>query len=149
MEWVSGMDRDRKLPRFHRDTFVRQIRRHKASPDLDRTVVYYPGCYANFTDPALGWAVVGILERNGFRVLVPQHFCCGVASFAYGAKELARQYARQALKILGPLARERFPILVSCPSCGMALERDFPHLLPERDDAQLVAEQTMDVSDFL
>ncbi len=149
MEWVSGMDRERKLPRFHRDTFLRQYRRRSSSPALDRTVVYYPGCYANFTDPALGWAVVGILEHNGFQVLVPKHLCCGIAAFPYGAKELARQYARQALQIFGPLAREGYTILVSCPSCGMALERDFPHLLPESDDARLVAEQTKDVSDFL
>jgi glycerol-3-phosphate dehydrogenase subunit C len=149
MQWVSGMDRERKLPRFHRDTFLRQYRRRPSSPVSGRTVVYYPGCYANFTDPALGWAVVGVLERNGFQVLVPKHVCCGVASFPYGAKELARQYARQALNVLGPLARERYPILVSCPSCGMALERDFPHLLPENDDARLVARQTKDVSDFV
>jgi glycerol-3-phosphate dehydrogenase subunit C len=148
MEWVSGMDRERKLPRFHRDTFLRQYRR-PSSPASGRTVVYYPGCYTNFTDPTLGWAVVGVLERNGFQVLVPKHVCCGVASFPYGAKGLARQYARQALNVFGPLARERYPILVSCPSCGMALERDFPHLLPESDDARLVAEQTVDVSDFL
>jgi glycerol-3-phosphate dehydrogenase subunit C len=149
MEWVSGMDRERRLPRFHRDTFVRQYRRRPPSPTSDRTVVYYPGCYANFTDPALGWAVVGILERNGFQVLVPKHLCCGVASFPYGAKELALRYARQALETLGPLAREGATILVSCPSCGMALERDFPHLLPESDDARLVAEQTQDASEFL
>jgi glycerol-3-phosphate dehydrogenase subunit C len=149
VEWVSGMDRERKLPQFHRDTFLRQYRRRTSQPALERRVVYYPGCYANFTDPALGWAVVGILERNGFEVLVPKHLCCGVASFPYGAKRLAGQYARQALEIFGPLARESYPILVSCPSCGMALERDFPHLLPESKDALLVAKQTKDVSDFL
>jgi glycerol-3-phosphate dehydrogenase subunit C len=31
----------------------------------------------------------------------------------------------------------------------MALERDYPHLLQESEDAQLVAGQTVDVSDFL
>jgi glycerol-3-phosphate dehydrogenase subunit C len=154
MEWISEMDRERKLPRFHRDTFLRQYHRCSSSLTSDQrqptnTMVYYPGCYANFTDPALGWAVVGILERNGFRVLVPKHVCCGVASFPYGAKELAQRYAHQALRVLGPLARKGHTILVSCPSCGMALERDFPHLLPESDDARLVAEQTRDVSDFL
>jgi len=149
MEWVAGMDRERKLPRFHRDTFLSQY--HRRSPGLpsDRTVVYYPGCYVNFTDPELGWAVVGILERNGFHVLVPKHLCCGVACFPYGAKELARRYARRALKVFGPLAREGYTILVSCPSCGTALEHDFPYLLPENDDARLVADQTQDVSDFL
>ncbi|MFQ5857637.1 MAG: heterodisulfide reductase-related iron-sulfur binding cluster [Anaerolineae bacterium] len=149
MEWVAGMDRERKLPRFHRDTFLNQYHRRSSSPTSDRMVLYYPGCYVNFTDPELGWAVVGILERNGFRVLVPKHLCCGVACFPYGAKELGRRYARQALKVFGPLAREGYTILVSCPSCGTALERDFPYLLPESDDARLVAEQTQDVSDFL
>jgi glycerol-3-phosphate dehydrogenase subunit C len=156
MEWVSGMDRERKLPRFHRDTFLHQYHRRQPGQSTNlpiyqpaNTVVYYPGCYTNFTDPSLGWAVVGILERNGFRVLVPDHRCCGVASFPYGAKELARQYARQALAIFGPLAREGYTILVSCPSCGLALERDFPYLLPESDDARLVAQQTQDASAFL
>jgi glycerol-3-phosphate dehydrogenase subunit C len=149
MEWVSGMDRGRKLPRFHRETFLRQYRRRSSTPDQERTVVYYPGCYTNFTDPSLGWAVIGILERNGFQVLVPEHLCCGVGSFPYGAKELAQQYARRALTIFGPLARQGYTILVSCPSCGLALERDFPYLLPESDDARLVAEQTQDLSCFL
>ena len=149
MEWVTGMDRERKLPRFYRDTFLNQYQRRSPGPTFDRMVVFYPGCYVNFTDPELGWATVGILEHNGFQVLVPKHLCCGVASFPYGAKELARRYARQALKVFGPLAREGYTILVSCPSCGMALERDFPYLLPESDDARLVAKQTQDVSDFL
>ena len=149
MEWVSEMDRKRKLPAFHRDTFVSQYRRRSSNPATDRTVVYYPGCYVNFTDPELGWAVVGILERNGFQVLVPKHLCCGVACFPYGAKELAQRYARQSLRVFGPLAREGHTILVSCPSCGMALERDLPYLLPENDDARLVAERTRDVSAFL
>jgi Fe-S oxidoreductase len=149
MEWVAGMDRERKLPRFHRDTFGDQYHRRWSRPASDRTAVYYPGCYVNFTDPELGWAVVGILERSGFRVSVPRHLCCGVACFPYGAKELARRYACQALEVFGPLAREGHKILVSCPSCGTALERDFPYLLPESDDARLVARQTQDVSDFL
>ncbi|MBU0496316.1 MAG: anaerobic glycerol-3-phosphate dehydrogenase subunit C [Chloroflexi bacterium] len=149
MEWVSGMDRERKLPAFHRDTFLRQYRRRPSGPTLARTVVYYPGCYANFTDPALGWAVVHILERNGFRVLVPNHACCGVACFPYGDKELAQRYARRSLRALEPLAQKGYPILVSCPSCGTALERDWPYLLPGSDDARLVAAQIRDVSAFL
>ncbi len=149
MEWVAGMDRERRLPRFHRDTFERQVRRRTSKTSAKPTVAYYPGCYTNFTDPALGWAVLGLLERNGFQVVVPRHACCGVASFPYGAVELARRYALRALEVLGPLAREGIPILVSCPSCGLALERDFPHLVPESDDARLVAGLTTDVSDFL
>ena len=153
VEWVSGMDRERRLPRFYRDTFTRQVRRRAVRTPSglpsERTVVYYPGCYANFTDPDLGWAVVEILEHNGFQVSVPEHVCCGVASFPYGAKDLARRYARQALQVLGPLAREGHAILVSCPSCGIALERDFPYLLPESRDARLVAAQTRDASAFL
>jgi glycerol-3-phosphate dehydrogenase subunit C len=149
MEWVSEMDRERKLPPFHRKTFLSQYSRRSASPTFDRTVVYYPGCYVNFTDPELGWAVIGILERNGFRVLVPKHQCCGIASFPYGAKKLAQWYARGSLKVLGPLAREGYTILASCPSCGEALEHVHPYLLPESDDARLVAAQTRDASDFL
>jgi len=149
MEWVSEMDRERQLPAFHRDSFISQYRRLSTFSTSDRTVVYYPGCYANFTDPKLGWAVVGILERNGYRVLVPKHVCCGVASFPYGAKELAQRYARQSLKVFGPLAREGYTILVSCPSCGEALEETHPYLLPESEEARLVAEQTQDASAFL
>jgi glycerol-3-phosphate dehydrogenase subunit C len=149
MEWVAQMDRQRELPRFHRQTFLSQYHRRSSSHAPGRTVVYYPGCYVNFTDPELGTAVVSILERNGYEVLVPKHLCCGVACFPYGAKELASRYARRALSVFGPLARGGHTILVSCPSCGMALERDFPYLLPDNDDAQLVAERTQDVSDFL
>ncbi len=50
MEWVAEMDRERKLPPFHRDTFLKQYRRRPPNlptPQSTNTLVYYPGCYAN------------------------------------------------------------------------------------------------------
>ncbi len=156
MEWVAGLDRRRKLPKFHRRTFARQWPATERGGEVasplaggNKRVAYYYGCYVNYTDPALGQAVVEVLERNGFRVDLPPQSCCGVASFSYGDVGLARRYAQANAETLARWVERGYEIVVSCPSCGLALRRDFPHLLPGSAAARLVAEHTHDVGPLL
>lgn len=143
VELVTGIDRRRKLPAFRRPTIV------PVRAENGRVVVYYYGCYVHYTDPELGQATQRILEHNGYKVIIPAQSCCGVAAFAYGDWGAARRYARRTLDTLYPFAARGLDILVTCPSCGLALQRHIPYLLGDSPQAQVLAERTCEVTTFL
>ena len=149
VEWVSGLDRRRVLPRFHRRSFEDWARSRHARSSGEPKVVYYYGCYVNYTDPSLGRIVVELLERNGCEVVVPPQTCCGVAAFWYGDRKLARQYARKTVRSLLPWVERGYRVVVTCPSCGLALKHDFPLLFPDSDGVRHLAENTLDVPSLI
>ena len=147
VEWVAGLDRRRSLPHFYARDFEQQFRARQWPPG--RKVVYYYGCYVNYTDPALGLDVAQILARNGFEVVLPPPTCCGVAAYSYGDMRLARRLALANVQALIERVNQGCEIVVSCPSCALALQHHFPLLLPGHPEARRIAEHTFDVGSFL
>jgi glycerol-3-phosphate dehydrogenase subunit C len=164
-EWVSSMDRRRALPQFHRQSYVRQMAAdngtapaqvaspaERPSPAVStngRKVAYYYGCYVNYTDPNLGRTFTRLLEKNGFQVAIPRQTCCGVAAYWQGDRKISRDYAKNTMESLIPWVDQGYRIVVTCPSCGLALKQDFLHLFPGDDRAQRLADNTQDASTFI
>jgi glycerol-3-phosphate dehydrogenase subunit C len=144
IEAVTGIDHRRELP-----TFSRPAMAPERPPANGQTVVYYYGCDVNYTDPTLGLATRRILEHNGYTVIIPPQSCCGIAAFACGDWAAARRYARRTLDTLYPLAAAGLDILVTCPSCGLALKQHIPQLLGDTPEARVLAERTREVTTFL
>ena len=38
----------------------------------DKTIVYYPGCFATYYEPEVGHALVQVMERNGINVIISE-----------------------------------------------------------------------------
>ncbi|MBN1315688.1 MAG: anaerobic glycerol-3-phosphate dehydrogenase subunit C [Anaerolineales bacterium] len=149
IEWVSSLDHRRTMPRFANRPFVRTTNHKQGRSSGKHKMVYYYGCYVNYTDPALGQIVVSMLERNGCEVAIPPQTCCGVAAFWYGDKKIARRYAQKTISTLLQWVNEGYQVLVTCPSCGLALKQDFLYLFPDDADVNRLAENTWDASTFI
>ena len=147
VEWVAGLDRRRPLPRFYARDFEHEFRARQWPSG--RKVVYYYGCYVNYTDPALGLDVARVLAHNFFEPMLPPPICCGVAAYSYGDMRLARRLASTNVRWLVEQVDRGLDIVVSCPSCALALQHHFPQILRKRSQAQRVAEHTLDVGAFL
>ena len=81
LEKYLGVHRDRMLPAFHSETFVRWFRKHNplrgktpavATRDgkQEKVVLFYT-CMVNYNEPEIGQATVGVLEKNGIEFAVP------------------------------------------------------------------------------
>lgn len=148
MEQVSGVDRRRRLPPFRWNTLRKQLR-GRTMPSGDREVVYFLSCFGNFNEPeAEGLAVVEVLERNGFRVLIPDVRCCGIARISAGAVEKARHDIEDNVSILAPYAEKGVPIVFTEPSCALALKTEYPRILGT-PPATAVAAHCHDIHAFL
>ena len=93
-----------------------------------------------------------MLNRLDVAVNLPlEQNCCGVPALYSGDRETATALARQNVAAL--LADQPDFVVTTCPTCTMALQRDFVDLL--RDDPQQAASAehlaaiTLDVSRFI
>jgi glycerol-3-phosphate dehydrogenase subunit C len=112
------------------------------------TIVYYHGCFVNYFDHETGFAVVRALEKNGFRVEVPELMCCGFPLFNSGHVDEARERAKMVVDALSDFTGQGCEVVYSCPTCGYALNEIYPALLAS-EDAESVAERTSLITAYL
>ncbi|GFH62705.1 MAG: anaerobic glycerol-3-phosphate dehydrogenase subunit C [Candidatus Desulfovibrio kirbyi] len=149
-----GIARKASLPNFAPQAFRARLAR-LAQPNLSRAVVFFPGCFVDTYEPESGLDIVAVLNRAGYKVIVPgttddsgAFVCCGLPMVANGFWQDARDNARRNLKTLAAWAAKGMPILTACPSCALMIGKDyaeyFPALIAPGQSSSLV-----DVCDFL
>ncbi len=132
---VMGFARERSLPHFGQSLRTWSVRRHAArvrqcGPDsmIDRpTVLLLPDCFTQWSEPAIGRSAIEVLERFGYRVVIPRVGCCGRAAISNGMlAEAARSSRIVALALLEAFRREHAVALVALePSCLSAIKDDW------------------------
>lgn len=106
-------------------------------------------CLVDALRPEVGWAVVGLLERAGVSVGVPEgQTCCGQPALNAGAREDARAMARHTLE---RLEVSEDPVVVPSGSCADMIRHRYAEILEggERERAQRLAARTVELSELL
>ena len=108
-------------------------------------------CLVNEFFPAVGFAVVRVLEHLGFAVDVPRdQTCCGQPAFNGGFRNEARTAARHTIVVLEATSG---PIVVPSGSCGDMLIHQYHALFDSeprwRDRAAKVASRCHEFSAFV
>jgi FAD/FMN-containing dehydrogenase/Fe-S oxidoreductase len=152
MEKLFGVSRKRRLPAFAARSFLRRASRRgwARQPISERPrVAYFVDVFANYNDPQIGEAVVAVLQHHDIDVHVPLgQVGCGIAALAQGDVDTAREAAKTNLRVLADIAREGHAIVCSEPTAAVMLRHDYLDLLDD-PDAKLVAERTVELTDFL
>jgi Fe-S oxidoreductase len=152
LDWLFGLARQRRLPRFAMRPFLRRARRRgwtrKGRSQRPR-VAYFVDVFANYNDPQIGEAAVAVLQHNGIDVYVPPgQRGCGVAALAHGDVETAREIAAANLRACAEAVREGCTIVCSEPTAALMLRQDYLDLVDD-PDARLVAAHTVELTAFL
>ena len=147
-----GLDRSRRLPRFHRQPFKKWFARRDGrtgeSGPSNRRLAYYVGCFANYYEPETAKALVQVLERNGFEVLLPAQKCCGLPMIASKNMEGARRNAEYNIESLAAVVAKGYDIVTACPSCSLMIKQEYPNLY-DSQKARLVSEHLHYVDEYL
>lgn len=126
-----GIARQATLPAYAAQSFRRQAAA-LSQPELPRQVVLFPGCYMDIYDPATGMDLVWLLNRAGFRVIVPRGLvCCGLPLVANGFQAEARANAVRNMAELARWQQQGLPLLTICPSCRLMFRAELPLFFPE------------------
>src|SRR5215831_20679555 len=165
MQWIAGIHRKRRLPRFHRPTFSAWFRRRPQTaagaaraaapaasaasvPSVNRKVALFATCSVEYNAPEIGRAAVGVLERNGVDVTLPEQRCCGMPYLDGGAVDQCRDLVRDNVRTLAAAVREGRDIVSPGPTCSYMLKQEYPWL-DGSEDARLVAANTRDIFEYL
>ncbi len=153
IERSFGLSRHRSLPRAHRTPFVRRAERlglTRARPQAPGPrVAYFVDVFANHFDQELAESVVGVLRQAGVNVHVPRRQKgSGMAALVAGDLDHARELALANLRVLGDSVRDGYTVVCSEPTAALMLRREYLKLTDDLD-AALVAENTMDVGQYL
>ena len=152
MERFLGIAQARKLPRFASRPFTRWAQRRRLT-QVDRRpgkkVLYFVDAFANWNDPELARATCAVLKHNGFEVFVPPtQQVSGMSLISAGVIDPAKKIATKNVELLAEGVRQGCQVVTTEPSAALALTHEYLHLLDD-DDAKLVAENTLDISNFL
>ncbi|BCR03531.1 (Fe-S)-binding protein [Desulfuromonas versatilis] len=115
-------------------------------------VAMFGGCANDFIYPEMGVSLIKVLNHLGVEVYYPQEQnCCGIPALYSGDRETAVELAEQNVKAM--LAENPDYIVTTCPTCTMALKRDFVEHLQDNpvwaQKAEELSAKTMDVSAFI
>ncbi len=117
----------RVLPSIATKTFSEIYQEIKTNTEnKGKKVFFYPGCAVEYFYPYMGKALVNVLSKVGIKVDIPEkQVCCGLPAIHAGDGTAGRTTIMKNLDYM-PDPSEYDAILVLCPSCGMAIKKDFP-----------------------
>jgi Fe-S oxidoreductase len=140
----------RELPRFARRTFRSWFERRTAPRASMREVVLFADTFTNFFEPHVAIAAVEVLERAGFRVIVPRHqLCCGRPLYDQGMLDRARVRLGEIMDVLDPFVAVGMPIVGLEPSCVLTFRDELPSLFSEDPRAQALASNSFLLDEYL
>ncbi len=143
LERFGGISARRTLPPFSGSPFPAWARRRgldRPPAGAGRPVALFPDTFNSFNTPEVARAATEVLEQAGWAVTVPAYGCCGRPMLSKGLVRRARAAARATVARLAPLARAGVRIVGLEPSCVSAIRDEYRSLLPDDEDAALVAE---------
>ncbi len=148
MESTLGLTARRPLPKYAHMRFDRWFAKRPPAAESPRgKVILWDDCFARYNEPNVGIAAVRVLEAAGFEVTLPNNrACCGRPAFSTGRLDVAKEFARENLRLLANLD-STLPILFLEPSCYSMFAEDYRELgLP---GAAEIAERSFLFEDFL
>ena len=147
---ILGVHPQRELPRFADTPFRRWFERQPPRKAGATEVLLFPDTFVNFFEPAVAIAATAVLERAGFRVVLPpRDVCCGRPLYDQGMLDRARIRMLEAIETLAPFAARGIKIVGLEPSCILTFRDELPALFPRLSRAQLLAENTLMLDEFL
>jgi glycerol-3-phosphate dehydrogenase subunit C len=142
---LVGLDRRAPLPAFAPSAERDRLRKGgqaaaasagpSSAPARRGTVALFPGCFVNYYEPRVGTAVIGLLEKAGYEVIVPAGFaCCGLPLVCGGLMSAARKRALTNSRALARLIKHDIPVITPCPSCALMLRHEYRDLFPDEEE---------------
>ncbi len=169
---VVGFHPDRTMPLLHKTTLKRWFEDKKApqpraayrpmgellskppdgTPRGVRGLVYlFCDEFTNYNDVEIGKKAIMLLEKLGYKVVIPAHLPSGRPQLSKGLLKDAKQIANQNVRMLKDLISENTPLIGIEPSAILTFRDEYPDLVDEEllEDAQKLAKNALMFDEFI
>lgn len=150
LEKTQGIDSDRPLPKFSRNTLAKWYKKHyKKTGKETRKVVYFTDLFALYHEPELGIATVKALQAAGCEVILYTDKSSQYPNIGYGDLTRATKLADHISRDLHTWVARGYDIVATEPTAAYCLKVSFAKLLDKRVDARSVSENTYEIFEYL
>ncbi len=149
LRFSFGLDGRRIIPQFTAKSFRDSHPEYISVPGAKKTAALFTGCLGNYVYPKTPSAVVEILTKSGFNVIIPkEQHCCGAPLSLNGVVDAAEALARSHVDIFSNIKAD--VIVTACGTCGESFKKKYPELLDGQTSyvarALEIASKTYDIA---
>lgn len=150
VKFAGGIAQERNMPAFAIEPFWRWQGKRNASQSGGKPVILFVDTFNNYFRPQTAIAATEVLERAGYRVIIPKRpMCCGRPLFDWGMLETAKSLLKRILHQLEPEIANGTPMVGLEPACTATFRDELVNLFPENALARRLSHQTLLFSEFI
>ena len=107
--------------------------------------------FTNYGDAPIGIQAVQLLNRLGYRVLIPHHVQSGRAHFSKGLIRQGQKFATRNVELLTDIVTDQSPLVGIEPSAILSFRDEYPDLVPThlKPAAQALARRALLIDEFI
>jgi FAD/FMN-containing dehydrogenase/Fe-S oxidoreductase len=149
-----GFSTNRKMPLLFKTTLKKWSKRHflKNQPEkFIKTVYLFNDEFTNYNDTEIGIKAIKLLNKLGYKVIIPNHFESGRTYLSKGLIRKARKLALININYLKEIISDNSPLIGIEPSAILAFRDEYPDLTKGKmkDQALKIAHNTFMIDEFL
>jgi Fe-S oxidoreductase len=152
MARLIGFSEKRELPLLSKITLDKWYRKHNTSGNPGgKTVLLFADEFTNFNEAHIGVKTVLLLEKLGYRVVVPKLKESGRTYLSKGIVDKAKKLANKNVQLLDGKVSKEMPLIGIEPSAILTFRDEYPELVSEeiKKSAEKIAENTFTIEEFL
>jgi Fe-S oxidoreductase len=148
-KWAAGIHPRAHLPRFTSQTFREWFHQRGSRTMGNDRLVLWPDTFNNHFRPQTLIAATQLLERAGFRIVLPEEpLCCGRPLYDWGYLDRAKEQFERTFRVLAEEIAVGTPIVAFEPACASTFKDELRNLFPDRVEAQRLSGQVHYFADF-
>ena len=148
MDKVFNIDKKAKLPKFSKP-FKDNFKTNKKAPAYGEKAVLFTTCYGSYHNTEIIDSTIKVLRHNGVDVSLFYDGCCGMPQLEQGNLERVIKQAKNVSIKLNKFLSDGFHIITPIPSCALMFKTEWPLLLPQDKNVELLAKNTMDIDEYI
>ncbi len=149
---IIGFEESRKIPSLSVITLRKWWRRNLNSEAGKNGKVYlFADEFTDYNESDIGIKTILLLEKLGYKVVIPIHRESGRTFFSKGMLKIARRVADKNIRLLKNIISEDAPLIGIEPSAILSFRDEYPDITDKdlEDDAIMLAGKAMLLEEFI
>jgi Fe-S oxidoreductase len=130
---LVGFHPKRSMPLLHKTTLRKWYNQHqrkgKETTPSNRTVYLFGDEFTHYNDVEVGQKLILLLEKLGYKVIMPKHSESGRTYLSKGLVKEAQKIAIKNVDLLKDIIKDETPIIGIEPSAILTLRDEYPDLV--------------------
>ena len=147
-----GFAQERSIPKLHLTTLKKWYKKEgKRIKDKGKKVYFFADEFTNFNDTDIGIKAIQLLEKLGYKVIIPKHHESGRTYLSKGLVKKAQSIANKNIELLKDIISKETPLVGIEPSALLTFRDEYIDLTKSdlKDSAIKLAKNCLMIEEFL